>query len=109
MNLRYICPQDNIISMFNKKLLISSGRIDWKTPKKLYQELNRIFEFDFDPCPANPKFDGLSIEWKNSNYVNPPYGTELSKWLKKCFEESKKGKLVVVLIPSRTDTSTLTI
>lgn len=90
--------------MFNKKLLISSGKIDWKTPKRLYQELNRIFTFDFDPCPANPKFDGLSVEWKSSNYVNPPYGTVLSKWLKKCFEESQKGKLVVVLIPSRTDT-----
>ncbi len=38
------------------------------------------------------------------NYVNPPYGKELPKWIEKGFEEWKKGKTVVFLIPSRTDT-----
>jgi len=90
--------------MFHSKWLTPSGRKDWKTPKELYKELNKRFRFDFDPCPANPKFDGLSIEWMCSNYVNPPYGRELSKWLKKCYDECLKGKTVVVLIPSRTDT-----
>jgi site-specific DNA-methyltransferase (adenine-specific) len=90
--------------MFNKKLLLSSGKTDWKTPRRLYQELDKIFKFDFDPCPPNPRFDGLNIAWKSSNYVNPPYGTVLDKWLRKSFEESQKGKVVVVLIPGRTDT-----
>ena len=36
--------------------------------------------------------------------MNPPYGREISKWMKKAWKESKKGTLVVCLIPSRTDT-----
>jgi len=83
----------------------SSQRLDWKTPKAVYQVLDSEFSFDFDPCPSNPSFDGLSIEWKASNFVNPPYGRELPKWIKKGFDEWKKGKTVVFLIPSRTDTS----
>lgn len=50
------------------------------------------------------KFDGLSIAWGKSNYVNPPYGREIGKWLAKGVMEWKKGKTVVFLIPSRTDT-----
>lgn len=37
-------------------------------------------------------------------YCNPPYGRELPKWVKKCYEENRKGTLVVMLIPARTDT-----
>jgi site-specific DNA-methyltransferase (adenine-specific) len=66
--------------------------------------LNDEFQFTFDPCPSNPTFDGLSVEWGESNFVNPPYGRKIGKWLKKGFEESKKGRVVVFLIPSRTDT-----
>jgi len=39
-----------------------------------------------------------------ANYVNPPYGRELPKWVAKGYEEYQKGKTVVFLIPSRTDT-----
>lgn len=90
--------------MFNTKGLMTSKRLNWKTPKALYDSLDRIFQFNFDPCPPNPDFDGLNIEWKERNFVNPPYGGEIKKWVKKSFEESSKGKLVVMLIPSRTDT-----
>lgn len=39
-------------------------------------------------------------------FCNPPYGRELPKWVRKCYEESrKKDTLVVMLIPARTDTS----
>jgi len=83
----------------------SSQRLDWKTPKAVYQVLDAEFRFDFDPCPSNPTFDGLSVEWGECNFVNPPYGRELPKWIKKGYEEWQKGKTVVFLIPSRTDTS----
>lgn len=76
---------------------------DWETPIEFYQELNKEFNFNFDPCPINANFDGLSIDWKESNFVNPPY-SKLGLWIKKSYEESNKGKLVVMLIPSRTDT-----
>ena len=86
------------------KALFSSLRLDWGTPKEVYEMLNEEFKFTFDPCPKNPKFDGLKINWRKRNFVNPPYGREIYKWIKKGFEENKKGKLVVFLIPSRTDT-----
>lgn len=39
------------------------------------------------------------------SFVNPPYGREIGRWIKKGFEEWRKGKTVVFLIPSRTDTA----
>ncbi len=80
-------------------------RLDWKTPKEVFDKLDSEFHFDFDPCPSNPNFDGLGVEWGHSNFVNPPYGREIGKWIKKGFEEAQKGKRVVFLIPSRTDTA----
>lgn len=82
----------------------SSERMDWKTPKAVYQTLDAEFGFDFDPCPPNHTFDGLSIPWGGVSYVNPPYGRELPKWVAKGFAEWQTGKTVVLLIPSRTDT-----
>lgn len=92
--------------MKNNKLKVHfmSMRLDWQTPKETYDKLDKEFHFDFDPCPTNSTFNGLEIGWKKSNFVNPPYGREISKWLKKGYEEYKKGKNVVFLIPSRTDT-----
>jgi len=76
----------------------------WLTPKKLYDELNAEFKFDFDSCPyPQPTWDGLEIDWKDSNYVNPPY-SNLKLWIKKSYEEWNKGNTVVMLIPARTDT-----
>ena len=86
------------------KVHFSSLRLDWKTPKAVYQVLDAEFHFDFDPCPVKPTFDGLQMSWGGCSYVNPPYGNELPKWIKKGYEEWKKGKTVVFLIPSRTDT-----
>lgn len=84
----------------------SSQRLDWQTPKAVYDELDAEFHFDHDPCPANwdGKIDGLTSEWGGANFVNPPYGRELPRWVAKGFAEWKKGKTVVFLIPSRTDT-----
>lgn len=89
--------------MINKGLF-SSQRLNWKTPKAVYQILDAEFDFDFDPCPVDPDFDGLEVEWGGVNYVNPPFGREIGKWIKKGYEEWQKGKTVVFLIPSRTDT-----
>ena len=82
----------------------SSLRLDWKTPKAVYQVLDAEFHFDHDPCPTKYKVDGLKSDWGKSNFVNPPYGRVLPKWIEKGYKEHKKGKIVVFLIPSRTDT-----
>jgi hypothetical protein len=86
-----------------RRVLFSSATDEWNTPKSFYQALDAEFNFDFDPCPERSKFDGLSIEWKNCNFINPPY-SNISNWIKKAYEESLKGKVCVMLIPSRTDT-----
>ncbi|MEM2365654.1 MAG: DNA N-6-adenine-methyltransferase [Nitrososphaerota archaeon] len=75
-----------------------------RTPEELYKQLDEEFHFDFDPCPSNPTFDGLKIEWGKSNYVNPPYANK-KPWIKKAIEEWKKGKTVVMLLPADTSTS----
>ena len=85
------------------KPIFSSATDNWNTPKSVYQVLDAEFGFDFDPCPEKPTFDGLSIDWGNCNFVNPPY-SELAKWLEKGWEQYQKGKTIVFLIPSRTDT-----
>lgn len=78
---------------------------NWATPKQLYNKLNEEFKFDFDPCPLHSNFDGLSIEWGKSNYINPPYSRELKEaFVIKAIEESKKGKVCVMLLPVSTST-----
>lgn len=81
---------------------------DWGTPTDFYNKLNEEFNFDFDPCPFQHDlklWDGLEIEWGNRNYINPPYSRELKeKFIKKAVEESKKGKLCVMLLPVSTST-----
>ena len=78
---------------------------DWQTPDWLYNQLDDEFKFDFDPCPYQANFDGLSIEWGNSNFVNPPYSRTIKpKFIQKAYDESLKGRLSVLLIPSATGT-----
>ena len=88
------------------KGLFTSITSHWRTPQGLYEKLNKEFNFNFDPCPYTdkPEFDGLSIEWGKRTFCNPPYGREIGKWIAKGYEEWQKGKIVVFLIPSRTDT-----
>jgi hypothetical protein len=74
-----------------------------RTPIKFYKNLDSIFHFDFDPCPPNPTFDGLSIEWGKRNYVNCPW-SDKEPWILKAIEEQKKGKLTVMWLPVGTDT-----
>jgi site-specific DNA-methyltransferase (adenine-specific) len=81
------------------RVTFSSARMDWRTPEAVYDALNREFGFDFDPCPVSPGFDGLACEWGRSNFVNPPYGRRLPKWVAKSRAEAAKGKTVVTLVP----------
>jgi site-specific DNA-methyltransferase (adenine-specific) len=87
--------------------MVSRNKQDYNTPLKIYDYLDREFHFDCDPCPSDNGSivlkDGLGSDWGNSNFVNPPY-RYISKWISKGFEEWKKGKIVVFLIPVRTDT-----
>ena len=85
------------------------GKHYWLTPPELYAQLHAEFDFDFDPCPY-PKpddFDGLTCEWGQRNYVNPPFGSIVHQgkkkgataWVRKAIAEQAKGKLVVLVYP----------
>jgi len=84
--------------------LFTSASEHWSTPDYLYKELDQEFHFNDDPCPLQPLTNGLSRPWGTRTYMNPPYGKDIGKWLEKAYRESKAGRLVVCLIPSRTDT-----
>ena len=94
----------------------SSKSGDWDTPQDFYEKLNKQFDFTLDPCASarsakckkyfTKEDDGLAQDWRgHTAFVNPPYGRNIGEWVKKGYEESKKHNTVVVmLVPSRTDT-----
>lgn len=78
---------------------------NWETPVEFYKNLNKEFNFDFDPCPFRSNFDGLKIDWGNSNFVNPPYSRKLKEeFIRKSYQESLNGKTSVMLLPVSTST-----
>jgi site-specific DNA-methyltransferase (adenine-specific) len=78
---------------------------NWATPKEVYDKLDAEFHFDFDPCPLHYKIDGLLCEWGKRNFINPPYSRKLKEgFIRKAFEESKKGAICVLLLPVSTST-----
>lgn len=92
--------------MKNTKARMNSGD-DWKTPDSFYRELDQKYHFDFDPCPYQSTFDGLSPEciWGEVNFINPPYSRELKeKFVKRAVIEKMKGKTSVMLLPVSTST-----
>ena len=77
----------------------------WATPREFYDRLNDEFGFDFDPCPLHSEFDGLTIDWGERNFINPPYSRRLKEaFIAKAFSESRLGKLCVMLLPVSTST-----
>jgi len=96
------------------QLMFSSNTNEWATPQDIFDDLNKIYNFTLDPCasPDNHKCkkyftiedDGLFQTWGGRVFMNPPYGREIGKWIKKAYDEYLNGALVVCLIPSRTDT-----
>ena len=96
--------------------MFSSASGEWATPQELFDVLDSEFHFTLDPCatPENAKCksyftrgdDGLAQSWAPERvFVNPPYGREIGHWMRKAWEESQAGALVVCLIPARTDTA----
>lgn len=101
-------------NIINTDLMFSSKDMTWETPQELFNKLNDEFKFNLDVCAVKetakcntyytPEIDGLKQKWGGKCWMNPPYGKEIGVWLKKAYEESLKGSVVVCLIPSRTDT-----
>jgi site-specific DNA-methyltransferase (adenine-specific) len=95
----------------------SSATDNWPTPADYFARLSKLFNFALDPCSSkeNAKCrrhfttedNGLAQSWQTDGavFMNPPYGREIGKWVKKAYEESRKGTPVVCLLPARTDTA----
>lgn len=98
-------PADNKFHLGNA----GDGKHYLLTPPDLYARLNAEFSFDFDPCPypLPEGFDGLTCEWGQSSYVNPPFGSIIHQgrkkgptaWARKAIAEQQKGKRVVLVFP----------
>ena len=49
----------------------------WQTPPHILERVTKVLGEDyFDPCPINPTFDGLSVEWGSNCFINPPYSKQ---------------------------------
>ena len=98
------------------KVHFSSATCEWETPQDFFDKLNEQYHFELDACatPYNAKCknfftkkeNALSQNWGGwrTIWCNPPYGREIGKWVRKAYEESRKGVTVVCLLPARTDT-----
>jgi len=96
------------------KGLFTSLSGEWETPQGLFDQLNKEFHFTLDACATaeNAKVklwnyegeDSLLWRWGGVVWCNPPYGRQITRWIKKGWEECQDGATVVMLLPSRTDT-----
>lgn len=93
----------------------SIGFIDeWETPQALFVSLDMEFHFTVDVCASKDnakceKFytredNALDKEWSGVCWMNPPYGSGILQWIRKAYQSSLKGAVVVCLLPSRTST-----
>lgn len=100
--------------MLNNSMFTSNTDL-WSTPQEFFDRLNAVYQFDTDVCalPENakcknfftPEQDGSKQEWKGVCWMNPPYGREIGKWVRKAYESARdNGATVVCLLPARTDT-----
>jgi phage N-6-adenine-methyltransferase len=98
----------------NNELMFSSATDLWSTPQDFFNEQNLKYNFDIDVCASKEnakcckyfdiKKNGLIQHWVGNCWMNPPYGRDIEKWMKKAYESSLLGATVVCLVPSRTDT-----
>lgn len=97
--------------------MFSSNNMNWCTPQAFFDLLDKEFHFVLDAAATEksakckkyytPEQDGLKQTWNvgGATFCNPPYGKNISAWVKKAYEEAQRGATVVLLIPSRTDTA----
>ena len=96
-------------------VLFKSNSDEWETPQSVFDRLNSEFHFTLDPCATKQNHkcglyytkeeDGLLQNWGGQTvFCNPPY-SKIADWVEKAYRESRQDHTVVVLlIPSRTDT-----
>lgn len=89
----------------------NGGHDEWLTPPEIVKALG---PFELDPCSPierpwdtaryhlNKNDDGLSWEWGEGRvWLNPPFGREAVKWLRKLVQHGDG----IALVPARTETA----
>lgn len=100
------------------KVLHSSKRFDWRTPREILDLVNMVDEIIFDPCASEDKAhwfaeinqtkadDSLYLNppYHKMTFINPPYGRSLMSWVEYYGKVSGicQG---ILLVPARTDTA----
>ena len=98
--------------------LFSSVDHGWRTPPELFEQINQVCCFDLDGaaspenalCPYYMSKEDSALSpgrvWPGERvWVNPPYGKATGRFVAAAREQARKhSKLVVLLVPARTDT-----
>lgn len=83
---------------------------EWLTPPEI---LSALGDFDLDPCaPVSRPWDtaskhytvednGLAQPWEGRVWLNPPFGREAVKWLRRMRDHGNG----IALVPARTETA----
>jgi site-specific DNA-methyltransferase (adenine-specific) len=98
----------------NTNYHFSSKSDEWITPQWLFDALDFEFGFTLDPCSTHENAkckrhftieeNGLEQDWSGETvFMNPPYGRNISLWMRKAYAESLNGAVVVCVIAARTD------
>lgn len=87
---------------------------EYETPDEIFRPLQREFNIKLDVCATKEnakckryftkKENALDMNWDENFWMNPPFGRNLKKWVKKAYEESQKGVRGVILLPVRSNT-----
>jgi len=92
-----------------------SNSIEYSTPLVLVRPLIQEFDLIWDVCASKlnhkcPKYwtkhdDALPRYWFGNCWMNPPFCSDIGKWVLKAHKESKlRGGTKVCLIPVRSNT-----
>lgn len=88
----------------------TTGKEDWLTPPHIIKSLG---VFDLDPCSPMPRpwdtagqhytlmDNGLTKPWHGRVWLNPPYGSQTSKWMQMLAQHGNG----IALIFARTETA----
>ena len=94
--------------------MMKGGSGEWSTPRWLFEEWNKKYKFTIDVCASiknrkcdryiDKKTDALFQKWIGTIWMNPPYGRDVIKWVRKAYRTFESGHTVVCLLPASTDT-----